>query len=77
MGGNLRLIGGGGAAASLPVLQFFEDIGISVTEGYDCDDGSDDDDDDGDECDEYDDEGGRVMMISMMREGDKVTDDER
>jgi long-chain acyl-CoA synthetase len=27
-------MGSGGAAASLPVLQFFEDIGIPVCEGY-------------------------------------------
>ena len=62
MGGNLRLIGGGGAAASLPVLQFFEDIGVSVTEGYDDDDSDgdegvddDDDDDEGDDDDDGDD----------------------
>jgi len=61
LGGNLRLIGGGGAAASLPVLHFFEDIGVSVTEGYDDGDDGDDDEsvdefvvDDEDECDEYD-----------------------
>ena len=34
LGGNLKLIISGGAAASLPVLQFFEDIGIPVCEGY-------------------------------------------
>jgi long-chain acyl-CoA synthetase len=34
LGGNLKLIISGGAAASLPVLQFFEDIGIPICEGY-------------------------------------------
>jgi len=34
LGGNLQRMGAGGAATSLPVLQFFEDIGIPVIEGY-------------------------------------------
>lgn len=34
MGGNLKYMGSGGAAASMEVLQFFEDIGIPVCEGY-------------------------------------------
>ena len=29
-----RYMGSGGAAVSLPVLQFFEDIGIPIAEGY-------------------------------------------
>jgi long-chain acyl-CoA synthetase len=33
-GGRLRYMGSGGAACSLPVLQFFEDIGIPICEGY-------------------------------------------
>jgi len=33
-GGNLRWMGCGGAAASLKVLQFYEDLGIPVMEGY-------------------------------------------
>jgi len=28
------MMGGGGAATSLPVLHFFEDIGIPILEGY-------------------------------------------
>jgi len=40
LGGELRLIGGGGAATSIPVLQFFEDMGITVMEGYDDDEHS-------------------------------------
>eukprot|EP01038_Epipyxis_sp_PR26KG_P004305 gene4305-6101_t len=31
---NLRYMGAGGAATSLPVLHFFEDIGIPIVEGY-------------------------------------------
>ena len=34
LGGNIQLIISGGAATSLPVLQFFEDIGIPICEGY-------------------------------------------
>jgi long-chain acyl-CoA synthetase len=34
LGGRLRYMGSGGAAASMPVLHFFEDIGIPVCEGY-------------------------------------------
>lgn len=34
LGGNLKYMGSGGAAASIEVLQFFEDIGIPVCEGY-------------------------------------------
>jgi long-chain acyl-CoA synthetase len=34
LGGRLRFMSAGGAATSLPVLQFFEDIGISICEGY-------------------------------------------
>jgi acyl-CoA synthetase (AMP-forming)/AMP-acid ligase II len=34
MGGQLTYLGSGGAAASPKVLQFFEDIGIPVLEGY-------------------------------------------
>lgn len=34
IGKNLRFMGAGGAATSLPVLQFFEDIGIPICEGY-------------------------------------------
>ena len=29
-----RFLGSGGAACSMPVLQFFEDIGIPICEGY-------------------------------------------
>ena len=34
MGGQLRHIASGGAASSLKVIRFFEDIGIPVMEGY-------------------------------------------
>ena len=34
LGGNVQRIGAGGAAAGLEVLQFFEDIGLPVIEGY-------------------------------------------
>ena len=34
LGGRVRFFGSGGAAAPLPVVQFFEDIGIPVLEGY-------------------------------------------
>jgi long-chain acyl-CoA synthetase len=34
LGGNLVFMTAGGAATSLPVLQFFEDIGIPIAEGY-------------------------------------------
>lgn len=34
LGGRLVYMGSGGAATSLKVLQFFEDIGIPITEGY-------------------------------------------
>lgn len=34
LGGNLKYMGSGGAAASMQVLQFFEDIGVPVCEGY-------------------------------------------
>lgn len=34
MGGRVRYMGAGGAATSLPVLRFFEDIGIPILEGY-------------------------------------------
>ena len=34
LGGNIQLIISGGAATSLPVLHFFEDIGIPICEGY-------------------------------------------
>jgi long-chain acyl-CoA synthetase len=34
LGGNIRFMGSGGAALSLPVLQFFEDINIPIVEGY-------------------------------------------
>ena len=30
----LRYMAAGGAATSLPVLQFFEDIGVPIMEGY-------------------------------------------
>lgn len=33
-GGRLRFMASGGAAAMLPVVQFFEDIGIPILEGY-------------------------------------------
>jgi long-chain acyl-CoA synthetase len=33
-GGRLKFMGSGGAAVSVPVLQFFEDIGLPVCEGY-------------------------------------------
>ena len=33
-GGNLRGMAAGGAAASPKVLEFFEDIGIPIMEGY-------------------------------------------
>jgi hypothetical protein len=36
----------GGAATSLPVLHFFEDIGVPIFEGYDDDDDDDDDEKD-------------------------------
>ena len=44
LGGNLRYMVAGGAATSLPVLHFFEDIGVPIFEGYDDDDDDDDDD---------------------------------
>ncbi|KAJ1429627.1 hypothetical protein B484DRAFT_59004 [Ochromonadaceae sp. CCMP2298] len=34
LGGRLKNVVAGGAATSLPVLQFFEDIGIPIIEGY-------------------------------------------
>jgi long-chain acyl-CoA synthetase len=34
LGGNLTCMASGGAATSLEVLQFFEDIGIPIVEGY-------------------------------------------
>jgi long-chain acyl-CoA synthetase len=34
LGGRVRFMGSGGAAVSLPVLHFFEDIGIPICEGY-------------------------------------------
>ena len=34
LGGNIKMIMSGGAATSLPVLHFFEDIGIPIFEGY-------------------------------------------
>ena len=34
LGGNLRFMTAGGAAVNLKVLQFFEDIGIPICEGY-------------------------------------------
>jgi len=34
LGGRLKYMAAGGAATSLPVLQFFEDIGIPIMEGY-------------------------------------------
>lgn len=34
LGGNLKFFASGGAATSLPVIQFFEDIGVPVCEGY-------------------------------------------
>tara|TARA_A100001035_G_C27766332_1_gene493895 strand:+ start:28 stop:1464 length:1437 start_codon:yes stop_codon:yes gene_type:complete len=34
LGGRLRFMSAGGAATSVPVLQFFEDIGIPICEGY-------------------------------------------
>lgn len=33
-GGNLRSMAAGGAATSMPVLEFFEDIGVPILEGY-------------------------------------------
>jgi len=38
LGGNLQYMVAGGAATSLPVLEFFEDIGVPIMEGYDSDD---------------------------------------
>lgn len=34
LGGNVKFMASGGAATGLPVLQFFEDIGIPIAEGY-------------------------------------------
>eukprot|EP00604_Paraphysomonas_vestita_P000988 CAMPEP_0174819148 /NCGR_PEP_ID=MMETSP1107-20130205/2198_1 /TAXON_ID=36770 /ORGANISM="Paraphysomonas vestita, Strain GFlagA" /LENGTH=397 /DNA_ID=CAMNT_0016032091 /DNA_START=767 /DNA_END=1960 /DNA_ORIENTATION=- len=34
LGGRLQYIGSGGAATSLKVIQFFEDIGVPILEGY-------------------------------------------
>lgn len=34
LGGNLKYMASGGAATSIQVLHFFEDIGIPITEGY-------------------------------------------
>lgn len=34
LGGRLEYIGSGGAATSLKVIQFFEDIGVPILEGY-------------------------------------------
>jgi acyl-CoA synthetase (AMP-forming)/AMP-acid ligase II len=34
LGGRLQYIGSGGAATTLKVIQFFEDIGIPILEGY-------------------------------------------
>ena len=34
LGGNLRFMAAGGAAVNIKVLQFFEDIGIPICEGY-------------------------------------------
>jgi long-chain acyl-CoA synthetase len=34
LGGRLRCMASGGAATALPVVQFFEDIGIPIAEGY-------------------------------------------
>lgn len=34
IGQKLKYLGGGGAATSLPVLQFFEDLGLPIVEGY-------------------------------------------
>ena len=34
LGGRLRFMSAGGAATSVPVLQFFEDIGLPICEGY-------------------------------------------
>lgn len=34
LGGRLVYMGSGGAATSVKVLQFFEDIGVPITEGY-------------------------------------------
>lgn len=34
MGGNLQYMASGGASVSPPVLQFFEDIGVPICEGY-------------------------------------------
>lgn len=34
MGGNVKFMASGGAAVSLPVLEFFEDIGVPICEGY-------------------------------------------
>jgi hypothetical protein len=42
----------GGAATSLPVLHFFEDIGVPIFEGYDDDDDDSDEDDDDEEEDD-------------------------
>jgi len=39
----------GGAATSLPVLHFFEDIGVPIFEGYDDDDSDDDDEEEEDD----------------------------
>ena len=34
LGGQLKFMLGGGAATSVPVMEFFEDIGIPICEGY-------------------------------------------
>lgn len=34
LGGRISYMAGGGAATSVPVLQFFEDIGVPICEGY-------------------------------------------
>jgi len=34
LGGRLRFMASGGAATALPVVQFFEDVGIPICEGY-------------------------------------------
>lgn len=34
LGGNVKLMTSGGAATGLPVLEFFEDIGVPICEGY-------------------------------------------
>ena len=52
----------GGAATSLPVLHFFEDIGVPIFEGYDDDD-SDGEDGDDDDCDDDDDDDDMMILV--------------